>query len=256
MNPSRFVLFFAFLVFSTSAFGQQTLTGEVTEVFDGGTFSMTASRANFKVRLQHIDPPLPEQPLHETVKSHLTNLIKGKTVTVNLQSITQGFSIGRVHLGDVDVSMQMLRDGAAWYSVPEAPSHSQEERTKYLEMEGLAKGEKRGVWAVASVRPAWEIRIEREKAEKERQEAEFKAAAEKFARSGLPSAPALGMSPGEVRFICGYDRGDFISITDTADGKDVFMILYATTIARAEKMCFGSFSFTNGKLARIKRDNR
>jgi hypothetical protein len=56
----------------------------------------------------------------------------------------------------------MLRDGAAWYLIPESSSQNQLEREDYKKNEAAAKEEKRGVWSSGTVKPSWEIAAEKE----------------------------------------------------------------------------------------------
>jgi hypothetical protein len=64
--------------------------------------------------------------------------------------------IGRLFIGDVEINKQMLRDGAAWFNDPESDGWGRE----YQEIETLAKNEKRGVWGVEGLKPAWEFRAQ------------------------------------------------------------------------------------------------
>src|SRR5687768_9725721 len=135
-------------VCSSIAVAQQNVTGQVVGVVDGSTVIIaTSANYKFSVRLQFIDPPErgQDQALHDLVNNHLRSLTKDKTVTAQLRSVSQGLWTGRVLLNGVDLSMQMLRDGAAWYSVPEAEAQDKTERTDYLDVERKAKEEKRGV---------------------------------------------------------------------------------------------------------------
>ncbi len=61
-------------------------------------------------------------------------------------------------LNGVDVSQQMLRNGAAWHLAIEMSGQSQDEFGTYAESESLARQEKRGVWSVAGMEPAWQFR--------------------------------------------------------------------------------------------------
>lgn len=54
----------------------------------------------------------------------------------------------------------MLRDGAAWYALPEKNGQDAREREAYQMMETQAKTEKRGVWSIENNKPAWEFRAE------------------------------------------------------------------------------------------------
>jgi endonuclease YncB( thermonuclease family) len=53
----------------------------------------------------------------------------------------------------------MLRDGAAWYDVPEKGNQETAERQIYLNIEAVAKAEKRGVWGIKDLKPVWESTV-------------------------------------------------------------------------------------------------
>lgn len=173
------LLIAVFLV--NSAFAQSRFYGTVTEIVDGRTIIVEPQpQVKIKIQLQYIEVPEAEQKLHAVVKNHLTNLILNKYVEFkpkNLNETTQ--PIGQVLLNGVDISQQMLRDGAAWYAVPEKNLQNEVESKIYRKYEALAKNEKRGVWSVEGLKPAWEFRAE--KAEQKR--LEEKARLEEIAKN-------------------------------------------------------------------------
>ena len=117
-----------------------------------------------KVVLQNIETPEPEQPLYGVIKEHLEKFLLGKTAVVFPKVIVNSSTVAQVFVGDVDVSQQMLRDGAAWYKADKKTAESE----IYLSNETQAKAEKRGVWGIAGLKPAWEFRAA--KAERDRAE--------------------------------------------------------------------------------------
>jgi endonuclease YncB( thermonuclease family) len=160
LKKSFSVLFIVFL-FSVNIFAQRYISGTVTQIVDGRTIIFSdKANSQITVQLQAIAVPDADQPLAAVVKEHLEKLLLGKAVSVQMKSI----STGRVFLGDVDVSQQMLRDGAAWFNVPERNSQNSEDNQVYLDTENAAKAEKLGVWGVASMKPVWEFRVDKQKA--------------------------------------------------------------------------------------------
>ena len=149
------------LVSAAAAFGQMTSPGEVVEVIDGRTVIVKIPTGNVKVELQYIDVPEVGQPMRDTMRDHLSALILGKTVLFRPTTFSAGRSTGSLMLNDVDVSQQMLRDGAAWHVPQNISGQTKEGFDKYSEMEAAAKQEKRGVWSVAGMQPAWEFRAAR-----------------------------------------------------------------------------------------------
>ncbi|MCB1025189.1 MAG: thermonuclease family protein, partial [Acidobacteria bacterium] len=172
MNTSKLKLGFLapilmFLALSVS--GQSRFNGTVTQILDGKTIAIEPQpgvRITFE--LQSIEVPEPEQQLHATVIDHLSKLALNQSVSFDANSLSSQKLIGRVFLNGVDLSQQMIRDGAAWHvSGGRGGTLSSVEKI-YQENEALAKTEKRGVWSVEDLKPAWEFRAE--KAEKERLE--------------------------------------------------------------------------------------
>jgi endonuclease YncB( thermonuclease family) len=152
-----YTLFFVlFLTFTASA--QSIITGQLAEVVDGKTIVIkTASFTKLSVRLQFIEVPDAANNLTPVIKDHLQQLLAGKTLQFQTRRMS-GFSMltGLLTANGVDVSQQMLRDGAAWYAVPEKENQEAVEREIYLEIEAAAKAEKRGVWGIKDLKPVWE----------------------------------------------------------------------------------------------------
>lgn len=148
------------LLFTFSVKAQDSNYGKVTEIVDGRTMVITTTAGDkFNFLLFYIEVPEPEQELSQLVKTHLERLVLNKEVKLVSESkYSQGF-LGTIYLGDIDISQQMLRDGAAWYNLPEQSNASS--RNEYQQMESLAKSEKLGIWGVQGLKPAWEFRTER-----------------------------------------------------------------------------------------------
>lgn len=154
-NKNLIFIFFAYLVFSVSIFAQ-SYTGKITKVIDGRTAILSFSDSNqINILLQYIEVPEPEQQLSKVVKDHLEKFVLNKTVRfVFGKNYSQGW-IGILFVGDTDINKQMLRDGAAWFDTPENGSYFE-----YQEVEILAKNERRGVWGIEGLEPAWKFRAE------------------------------------------------------------------------------------------------
>ncbi len=255
MNSAKYVLLLLLVTVSclNVSIGQRaTISGQVVEVIDGSTFVMQTSNAKFKIRLQYIDPPESTQPLQDVVTKHLSSMILGKPVLAKLHGLAGETTIAKAMLGDVDLSMQMLRDGAAWYSVPESSGHAEAERSQYLEMERHAKAEKRGVWSLVNIRPAWELRVERERVVAENLEEARKAANEKFRTGIMASQTQMGMALAEFEILCRVGSGDYLSVQSTGSGQTTYYDLDDKE-DRKLKRCVGTFSFDEkGRLVSMK----
>jgi endonuclease YncB( thermonuclease family) len=147
----------AVLALISSAAAQMTVTGEVVDVLDGKTVVIAAPSGRVTAELQSIEVPEPGQQLHEIVKEHLSRLVLGKKVMYRALALLRDRTVGRLLLNEVDISQQMLRDGAAWQA-PSAISGQAESSDAYTLAETDAKREKRGVWSIVGMRPPWELR--------------------------------------------------------------------------------------------------
>jgi endonuclease YncB( thermonuclease family) len=166
IKPIIFVVIVLFLT-AISAYPQLKFGGRVIEVVDGKTCVVELPSGRLTVVLQYIEVPDPEQPLHETVKNHLKSLVLDKRVELMPNGVVSTRTFGRLYVKGVDVSQQMLRDGAAWYSVTERSGLVDDEKIIYQDNENQAKAEKRGVWGVAGLKPVWEYRAEKEARQKQ-----------------------------------------------------------------------------------------
>ena len=157
MQRSLSLVVASFVIFAAAvaASAQASLRGTVTDVIDGRTVVVELSNAPVQVTLQYIETPVAGTPMGETVKLHLKNLLLGKTVDYRPGTLQFGQSTGRLMIGDVDVSEQMLRDGAAWHLPAHLSGQSADQWAEYSSFEAAAKGEKRGIWAQTTLKPSW-----------------------------------------------------------------------------------------------------
>jgi len=149
------------LTLSFSASAQARLFGTVVDVIDGRTVVLETDAGKTTVQLQFIDVPEPEQALHKTVRDHLKQLLLGKAVEFKALSLTPGKFGGQLTVAGVDISAQMLRDGAAWLVPYHQTGQSKADYDVYQQFEAAAKLEHLGVWSIAGLKPAWELRAEK-----------------------------------------------------------------------------------------------
>lgn len=147
----------------TGTAAQLKTGGEVLDVIDGKTVVVAAPAGRITVELQYIDVPEPGQSLHAVVKDHVRTLLLGKPVELQTKSFTRGKVTGKLILNGVDVSQQLLRNGAAWHVPIETSGQSRDEFGTYAESEALARQEKRGVWSVTDLEPAWVFRAKKDR---------------------------------------------------------------------------------------------
>jgi endonuclease YncB( thermonuclease family) len=188
LKPIFFIAIALFLL-AVSAYPQRKFGGRVVEIVDGKTAVLQVpTGGRVTVMLQFIEIPEPEQPLYQTVKEHLQALILDKTVEFMPRRILTKGSVGQLVLGGVDISQQMLRDGAAWYALPEKSAQDVVESELYQTMETQAKTEKRGVWSIENIKPAWEYRAELKTRAQEEQNARLELEKAKSDMEALQNA--------------------------------------------------------------------
>jgi endonuclease YncB( thermonuclease family) len=176
LKPVIFIVI-VFVLTAISAYPQRKFVGRVVDVVDGKTCVIEVPGGKLTAILQFIEIPDPEQPLYLTVKAHLQNLILDKKIEFIPRGVTKNNTVVRLFVKNVDVSQQMLRDGAAWYSVAEKSGQDEDESSLYQDNETQAKTEKRGVWGVANLKPSWEFRAEQAALKKKKEQEALKEAA-------------------------------------------------------------------------------
>src|SRR6476646_2831912 len=120
------------------------LAGRVVGITDGDTLTLLyEGHQQVRIRLAEIDAPESRQPYGNRARQELSDLAFGKDVTVTVQNIDRySRTVGRVYAGSVDVSAEMVRQGAVW--VYRQYSHD----PMLLRDEQEARDARRGLWAL------------------------------------------------------------------------------------------------------------
>ena len=150
------------LITGHTCLAQNRFSGIVVEIKDGRSFVMETPAGRINCVLQYIEVPEPEQPLHQTVIDHLGLLTIGKSAQFQAVSMTPSRLTGKLVIGGLDISVQMLRDGAAWLLPAETTGASESDFALYKQTEELAKGDHLGLWSIPNLKPAWVVRAENE----------------------------------------------------------------------------------------------
>jgi endonuclease YncB( thermonuclease family) len=99
------------------------LSGRVVKVTDGETITLLdANQMQHKVRLYGIDTPEYKQPYSSAATKTLAGLVDGDGVGVEVKE-TDGYgrAVGVVHKGNVNVNLEMVKSGYAWWYKQYAP---------------------------------------------------------------------------------------------------------------------------------------
>lgn len=217
--------------FSVVTFAQTAITARVAEAIDGRTLALETSAGRMIAQLQYIEVPEDGQPLFDVTKDHLSKLTFGKSVELKPQRIVRGKTIGRITLDGVDLSLQMIRDGAAWHEPNDASGQRPEEAADYDAQQLLAKNEKRGVWSIPTLKTPWEVRAQKEK---ERQ------ALETARRIARPTVVGVGEFHSDTR----RPSGNF---TPSNVGQRTQMNAWVNVFAGAGKEGYGLLTHADPK---------
>jgi len=139
----------------------QTITGKVVAISDGDTLTvLDASKQQHKIRLVGIDAPEIIQAFGEKAKNSLSDLVRGKTVTVsNLKVARNGWIVGKVTLSGRDINLEQIRRGYAWFYRAYAKDLSRADATAYEQAESRAREERRGLWSEPGPLAPWDLRV-------------------------------------------------------------------------------------------------
>ena len=148
------------------AAGGSTLTGRVVRVADGDTLTvLDNTNTQHRIRLQGIDAPESHQAFGTRSKQSLSDMVFGKTVTVEYYKTDQyGRIVGKILLDGKDIDLEQVKAGMAWHYKEYEREQTPADRELYARAEAEARSARRGLWADADpVEPSEFRREERER---------------------------------------------------------------------------------------------
>lgn len=151
-----FLVVAAMFASASIASAQRTFPGEVVGIVDGRTVAIKISSGQINVQLQYIEVPDNVPQIRTMVTEHLRDLAVGKTIEYRPRNIMSDRTVGQLWLNGVDLSQQMLRDGAAWHIPSQLSGQERGEFDMYAALEAAAKSEKLGIWSAVDLKPTWE----------------------------------------------------------------------------------------------------
>jgi len=152
------ILILVFLLFPAAPANALVLRGVVSEVRDGRSIVVTSGGRKLVVMLKGVDAPELKQEFGEVSKQYLASLILDKSVDIDFSQFASDHVVGKVFCNQLDVGLQVIRDGAAWFDKTSGYSLSEAERTVYADAQQAARNESRGLWRDGSPMPPWEWR--------------------------------------------------------------------------------------------------
>lgn len=136
------------------------LTGKVVRVADGDTVTvLDSSNTPHKIRLMGIDAPERKQAYGQRSKQSLSEMVAGKTVSVDWNKRDRYKRIvGKILLDGRDVNLEQVKRGMAWHYKAYEREQDVEDRSAYAQAEYGAQRGKVGLWADARALAPWEFR--------------------------------------------------------------------------------------------------
>jgi endonuclease YncB( thermonuclease family) len=141
----------------------ETLTGRVVGIADGDTITgLDSTNDQHKVRLAGIDAPEKRQPFGNVAKQNLARLVARKAVSVEYVKFDRYRRlVGKVTVNGVDVQLEQLRAGLAWWYKKYERDQSPQDRVTYAAVEQEAQKARRGLWQEKEPVAPWEWRRNR-----------------------------------------------------------------------------------------------
>lgn len=136
------------------------LVGKVVGIADGDTITvLDADKKQHKIRLAGIDAPEQGQDFSDKAKRMLSDLVYGKTVTVESDKIDKyGRMVGKVMVDGKDINLALVAAGLAWHYKKYEIEQSVSDRETYAAAESDARSRKLGLWSIAGAQAPWDFR--------------------------------------------------------------------------------------------------
>lgn len=161
-NMNKFLM--AALLLAFSAIAQADLiTGRVVGVTDGDTITiLDNTNTQHKIRLAGIDAPEKNQAFGTASKRSLSDMVFGKQVDIEWSKRDRyGRTVGKVLTSGLDVNLEQIRRGMAWFYTKYQSELLSEDRQEYPVAQDYAEMNRLGLWADSSPIPPWDFRNKR-----------------------------------------------------------------------------------------------
>lgn len=147
------------LVFSVTAYAD-VITGRVVGVGDGDTITvLDNSNTQHKIRLAGIDAPEKNQAFGTASKRSLSDMVFGRQVAVEWSKHDRyGRTVGKVIVNGMDVNLEQIKRGMAWFYKRYENEQSVQDRIDYEDAQDYAKQGRWGLWADSNPIPPWDYR--------------------------------------------------------------------------------------------------
>jgi endonuclease YncB( thermonuclease family) len=139
----------------------EQISGTVVRVADGDSLTIQdLGKVTHSVRLAGIDAPEMAQAFGRASRDSLATLVAGKPVTVQTYKKDRyGRLVGKVMLDGIDVNLEQVRTGMAWFYREFSHEQTEADQQRYDQAERQAVDRRRGLWALEDPIAPWEFRM-------------------------------------------------------------------------------------------------
>ncbi len=145
------------LMFTTAS--ADTFTGRVVEITDGDTLTLLVGRQHRKIKIAAIDAPERYQAWGDQSRTNLSRLALNQTTVATCTQLDRwGNNICKLTVNKLDIGLEQIKDGMAWWFRQDANEQTAEVQSAYGSAELLAKLKRLGLWRDTNPVPPWSFR--------------------------------------------------------------------------------------------------
>ena len=143
------------LVFLPQLLLAESFAGKCIGISDGDTISVLRNQQSVRVRLEGIDSLEKGQEFSSVATKFTSSLAFGHKVSVQIKEYDRyGRIVGRVFVGEKDLSRELVKAGLAWH-------YKQYSSDRALAAaENQARNVRVGLWSLPNPKPPWEYRMQ------------------------------------------------------------------------------------------------
>jgi len=136
-----------------------TFTGRVVEITDGDTLTLLIGRQHRKINLAAIDAPERYQAWGDQSRTNLSRLALNQSAVATCTQLDRwGNHICKLTVSTLDIGLEQIKDGMAWWFRQDANEQTAEDQSAYGSAELLAKLKRLGLWRDTNPVPPWSFR--------------------------------------------------------------------------------------------------
>ena len=156
-------LIIALALLASETINAETVTGYVTAITDGDTIVLLdASKTQHKIRIAGIDAPEKVQPFGSKSTASMAAMAFNKDAVAECPKKDRyGRQICKVTVNGVDVGLEQIKTGMAWWYRKYSKEQSSQDQADYEQAETWAKLRRLGLWNDTNPVPPWDWRHQR-----------------------------------------------------------------------------------------------